>query len=64
MKKIFLITDGTTLVEKEIVVDKTGLNILNTIYDALDDCCLNANYALCDNKKQVNKLIKEWGFSK
>lgn len=63
MKKYFIITNGTTLVEKEILVDKNGLKVLNEIYDALDECYLNANYALCDNRKQVNNLIKKWGFS-
>lgn len=63
MKKYFIITDGSSLIEKEIIVDKKGDVAINKMYDAIDNLCLNINMALCNNKKEVSKLCKKWGFS-
>jgi hypothetical protein len=61
-KVYFCITNGSNMIIKPLSVDNNSKKILYKVFDAIKDCCIDVNMAICDTMKEVETIEKRWGF--
>lgn len=66
MKKLyFCATNGITMINEQLpYATKEAEASCNKMFDILDELNLNLNMAISSNKKEIHRLVKEWGFEK